>query len=811
MQSGAKLLERHGLSPDAREPSDAAFSRLWSTHPGANRPADAETLLAHMRQRTTPRFFASFDDRQATVAALRRWRPEAERATIARADRIRAGRFDLLGEHDLSFGDPIAWQWDPVANRHAPQAHWSLIPYLDPAVVGDHKLVWELNRHQYLVTLGKAYWYTGDEAYARTFATHLTSWMDANLPKQGINWASSLEVAFRAIAWLWALHFFRQSPALTPGLCQRLLKALYVHGRHLELYLSTYFSPNTHLTGEALGLVYLGTLLPEFQSGHRWREAGWRILTEQLPRHALPDGVYFERATCYHRYTADFYLHALLLAERNGGAVREHVADRLELLLDHLMYVTRPDGRTPLIGDDDGGRLMPLDERAPSDFRATLATGALALGRSDYAFVAGEPSEEIVWLLGSAAYDELSARTPAPPARTSVAFRDGGYFVMRDRWAADADYMILDCGPHGAMNCGHAHADALAFELAARGCSMLVDPGTYTYTRSPRDRNWYRHSAMHSTVTVDGASSSVPGGPFSWYHVASTELSAWTAHARFDYVAGRHDGFTRLPSPAVHDRAVLFLKGDYWVIRDRVRSDGTHESAVHFHCAPGVTVERESDAVCMLRCAHPGHPAALRLAAFGAGGTFTCRPGSVSPSYGRREPAVICTYTVASTGSQEIITFLMPAERSGQAPEVTEHDALGGRAFAVRTAHSSDVVLVRTPSEIRSPDIASDAEWVWIRSSAPGLVTEFLLINGTWLTLRGLLTLRTARRTTYIVGRMADGRWHIETENATPVTMSGPEQPPAPRGPAVSRPPATSNRATSDRPTDPVVTAREER
>jgi hypothetical protein len=172
---------------------------------------------------------------------------------------------------------------------------------------------------------------------------------------------------------------------------------------------------------------------------------------------------------------------------------------------------------------------------------------------------------------------------------------------------------------------------------------------------------------------------------------------------------------------------------------------------------------------------------------------------------------VICTYTVASTGSQEIITFLMPAERSGQAPEVTEHDALGGRAFAVRTAHSSDVVLVRTPSEIRSPDIASDAEWVWIRSSAPGLVTEFLLINGTWLTLRGLLTLRTARRTTYIVGRMADGRWHIETENATPVTMSGPEQPPAPRGPAVSRPPAPSNRATSDRPTDPVVTAREER
>ena len=45
----------------------------------------------------------------------------------------------------------------------------------------------------------------------------------------------------------------------------RVLKFLYLNGRHLETYLSTYFSPNTHLTGEALGLFYLGTLLPEFK------------------------------------------------------------------------------------------------------------------------------------------------------------------------------------------------------------------------------------------------------------------------------------------------------------------------------------------------------------------------------------------------------------------------------------------------------------------------------------------------------------------------------------------------------------------
>ena len=43
----------------------------------------------------------------------------------------------------------------------------------------------------------------------------------------------------------------------------RLLKFLEVSARHVERYLSTYFSPNTHLTGEALGLLYIGTQFPE--------------------------------------------------------------------------------------------------------------------------------------------------------------------------------------------------------------------------------------------------------------------------------------------------------------------------------------------------------------------------------------------------------------------------------------------------------------------------------------------------------------------------------------------------------------------
>ena len=56
---------------------------------------------------------------------------------------------------------PIDWSWDPVHDRRAPEMHWSRVPYLDPAI-GDHKIIWELNRHQHWVKLGRAYWLLED-------------------------------------------------------------------------------------------------------------------------------------------------------------------------------------------------------------------------------------------------------------------------------------------------------------------------------------------------------------------------------------------------------------------------------------------------------------------------------------------------------------------------------------------------------------------------------------------------------------------------------------------------------------------------
>lgn len=769
-QALSAYAERSGLSSEVRLPSDAAFFKLLDASCFSSSPLSAAGLLEHFRSRTSPAFFASFADREETVREFRRrFGRRAEEFVIERARHIVEGRFDLLGFRDLSFGNPPDWHLEPVSNKRAPLVHWSRIDYLDAEVAGDKKITWELNRHQYFNTLGRAYWLTGEERYAETFAAHLEAWMNENPPKLGINWASSLEISFRSISWLWACYFFKDSQHLTPALLLRALKFLYLHARHLEMYLSIYFSPNTHLTGEALGLYYLGTLWPEFRAAARWRALGQNILLDALDRQVRRDGVYFEQSSYYHRYTTDFYTHLCILAEANGGGREAKLKDRLAALLDHLMYITKPDGTTPLFGDDDGGRLVQLDEHAANDFRAALSNGAALFARSDYKYVAKEAAEETLWLLGCEglrAFDELDER---PPETDSRAFIDGGYYVMRDGWGETDNYMLIDCGPHGAVGGAHAHADALSFELAARGRTLIVDPATCTYTGSAKLRDLFRSSAMHNTLTIDGESSSVPDGAFKWKHVAQSRVRSWLSHERFDFFEGQHDGYERLPAPATHVRGMLFIKGCYWIMRDRVLTSASHRYDLHFHFSPDASpfIERDAEAAVVLE--RQANMPGLEILVFGNKGRWREEEALVSRCYGERVVAPVCTFIIEeAAGEQELMTFLVPRSAQSASLNAREIAATNGRAFEARDARVLDQLLIGDGCGLlKSGRFTSDFEWAWARL-ADDMVTvnELVLIKGRRFFLDGAEIVNEPERVEYVYGRRAGDELRVELNNS---------------------------------------------
>jgi hypothetical protein len=581
--------------------------------------------------------------------------------------------------------------------------------------------------------------------------------MDQNPPKFGTHWGSSLEVAFRAISWLWSFHFFKESPALSPELFASALKFLCLSARHIETFLSTYFSPNTHLTGEALGLYYIGTVLPEFREASHWRKIGRQILLDQLEHHVRSDGVYFEQASYYHRYTTDFYTHFLLLARLNEDQLPHIVASKLQALLDHLMYITRPDGTTPFFGDDDGGRLMFLEESESNDFGAALSNGAALFARSDYKFVAGNSRQETLWLIGAKDFEKFENLKPVEPAQHSAAFPASGYYVMRDGWRRDANYLLFDCGVHGFFNCGHSHSDALSFELAARGRTLLVDPGTYTYTGSKELRDWFRSTAAHNAVTVDGEQSSVVAGPFSWQLIAESNCLLWISRDRFDFVAGSHDGYRRLPDPVDHNRSVLFLKNDYWILRDRLGARQKHRAELHFHFEPSVNPKLAGRKL---------EESGLEVVVFGAEGNWTQEEAWVSHCYGLKEPAASFTY---STNGADVITFLLPQEVAGRRFSVREIEAIGGQGFEIAHNEGIDVVMVaeNAGSPVETARLASDFVWTWARftNAEDATPSELVLLSGTSLQLEGRQILKTNHPLEFVLARRVGDHFTVETDD----------------------------------------------
>jgi uncharacterized heparinase superfamily protein len=629
---------------------------------------------------------------------LAQW-PDAGQDAVARAERILAGTYDLLGYRGLAAADDkghINWHRDPVHRRQAPPVFYADVPYLDPRV-GDHKVIWELNRHQHWLQLGRAAILTGDPRYAREIGRQFESWLADNPPLVGINWASMLEIGFRTISWVWSLHCLLavRSPAdaetETPWLVDMLV-ALDRQLTHVERHLSYYFSPNTHLTGEALALYVAGIALPELAASERWAATGRRVLLDEIDRQILADGGHAERSTHYQRYTLDFYLLATLTARI---ARDEQAARRFEDAASRLASFTRTiaddNGHLPLIGDDDGGMLWPIAGRACNDVRDSLAVAAAAFGRPDLAPCG--TTEEVLWIAGP----EAAAVAAAPHPLSTRLLPDAGYFVARDEHGGHA---VLDVGAHGYRNAGHAHADALSLTLAIDGYPVLIDPGTATYTMDRLLRDRMRSSQSHNTVTVDDRSQSLPAGPFHWRSMADARVVGSRATRALDWIEAAHDGY----APVVHRRTVVRSADAGWLIVDAINGTGRHRATAHWHFDPlwRVTCERDrilctcdaGRAVWMLHAG--GRPELFHGDSATGLGWYAPAYGVLTPTWAvrataeARTPLTLVTWLGSAASFRSPSLRTTPPENDADAATVIEvRDETRSATFMIRPADSS--------------------------------------------------------------------------------------------------------------------------
>lgn len=619
-------------------------------------------MVAVRRREVRSAFFPSLSARDTLRTLFAPHGPYAAEADKARrvAALAREHVFEFFGQR-FAFGPEIDWHADPVTGRAWPKVFHRDVPIHEGSrAIGDVKYVWELNRHQFLIDLGKAYWLFDDDAAASAVYRIVRHWIDANPYGIGVNWSCALEPAFRTWSWLWAYHFCAADPRLDDDTHVRWLRSFDQHGRFLYRHLEYYSSPFNHLIGEASTLYALGLLFPEMPDAARWQKRGRRVLLERLASEFHADGGSVEQSTFYHHATLGFYILASLLGEANGDPFPVEVERAIERGVEFSMRLMQPDGRVPSIGGADDGKCIRLEHLPFWDFRPFQAIGAARYGRGDFRYAAGRFYEDALWLLGPAGRERFDA-VPSETPLSAAALRDSGYYVLRSGWTPEADYLCFDCGEQAAglrtddvPSAAHGHADCLSVILWLGGRPVLVDPGFFCYNGDPDWEVRFRGTAAHNTAAIDGADQSRHVSKMAWCRVFTPSPEAWIAGPRGGAAGGSHDGYARTAG-VVHRRAVWLHESGCALICDQFTGAGSHRLELNFQFAPGAAALSGGSAALFdhAELVWTGTAAVeprLRCGEADAGG------GWIAPSLGVRRPAP--RLTLAAEFRAPVTTFL---------------------------------------------------------------------------------------------------------------------------------------------------------
>ncbi|MBI3802950.1 MAG: alginate lyase family protein [Nitrospirae bacterium] len=551
----------------------------------------------------------------------------------ALAEQLLAGKLPGFG---------FEWQWRPEAGvwhaapdtgREWPSVFFGAIRYRPGNPYGDIRIAWEPARLQQLVGLALLAKQSSPEISDRAVAlleAQLLSWVEANRFGVGIHYISAMECALRLIAVCHALDLVREKLQQPDRIWPTLVGLVESHAALIAKRLSLHSSAGNHTIAEAAGLVYAGFLFPELQGATRWRSRGLALLEEEANHQILPDGGGVEQAFGYLRFILDLYGLVMELLDCKQRMIPQTIRAAVQRGGRFLGAMQGGAARPPSIGDDDRGAALSPYLRWSWD-QTGWDPGWTAFKESGYSLFCGDGSP--------------SGRTE----KSTLLFDHGGLGM--------------------APLYGHGHADALSVTLRRGETEMLVDPGTYTYNGEARWRAYFRGTAAHNTVTVDGLDQAVQESPFIWSKPFRAKI------VRREEIPGggvrllaRHNGYARIG--VTHWRAVVYQPPRGWLIWDWLSGEGEHTLELHWHL--GLTPEKEGTSLFL---SHPTERLSLSV----EGGDLTLHRGETepilgwqSPGYGIKEP--ITTARVRYRGSlpHEFITRIGIPSLSEKDPGISE-------------------------------------------------------------------------------------------------------------------------------------------
>ncbi len=385
-------------------------------------------------------------------------------------------------------------------------SHWPMksnmeINYQDNSNYGDPKYVWELNRFLHFSDLGRAFWLTENPIYSNRIVDELQDWFHQNQFMYGINWIEGMEVAIRAINWIFSFEYVKKSRQFK-RIEEDFIISLYLHGYYIKENLSDKWRKNNnHIIVELVGLIILGNFFKSTNFGKDWISFASKFLIKELNNQVLEDGFIWESSTSYHKFVCELVFLSERFLSLDSSPYLKEICDCLINMINALLASIKPDGKVCNIGDSDDGYIMNYLDNTPTN-PGFLKSIGISHGIKECFYDASQ-SEYSYWF-----NDESSKFTCVAPPSGLTSFPSSGLFFFNDKRGDRKIWCSFNAGNQNAdcLGAGHRHADLLSIQVNINGQDLIIDGGTYKYYGTKAIRNQFKSTFLHSTSNINGTS-----------------------------------------------------------------------------------------------------------------------------------------------------------------------------------------------------------------------------------------------------------------------------------------------------------------
>ena len=461
------------------------------------------------------------------------------------------------------------YDWDMektnVPHQFKDEIDWTAIPN------GDEEWCYMLNRHRYWIDLGKAYFLTGKQRYAKGFVDQATHWIDNNPIKdelKNLSWRR-IEAGIRIENWIKTFEYVKYSKHVTPEFLAKFLNSLEEHASYINSSFGNFSQTSNWGVLEFQGVFNASQFLTEFKDAKQWQKDAIDNLTACIDLQILPDGTQWEQSPMYHNEVFHCYMNVNLLAQQKGIELPEAIVQKTKDMAFANVKWQKPNFHQPLLGDSDD-----TDLRGLLTLAAYLYSNPVLKSRAY-----PELDYETFFLLGSQKANGYKNMKSETPDFLSTFQQSSGDLYMRTSWEQDATYSSFHLKKLG---CGHGHDDLLHFTIFANNTDYLADAGRFSYV----DNDWrelFKGNKSHNTLGVDDLPNTIYKD--SW--INSFEARSQGIYTKittdFDYAEAENTAYQRLEDPVSVKRRLLFLKPNVWLVFDSFSTHGEHKFSQYFN------------------------------------------------------------------------------------------------------------------------------------------------------------------------------------------------------------------------------------